>query len=122
MGNPAFLFGISNMGTIIPTSVLRELPSNIGRYNWDVFAVVLEFPINVGYQVTKQLRVFVGYTFLYASKVLRPGDQIDRVVNTTQIPPPLAAGTLIGPARPAFHFKDTDFWAQGINFGLEFRF
>jgi hypothetical protein len=41
-------------------------------------------------------------------------------VDISQIPnfgldvPPVAA-------RPAVPFKDVDFWAQGINFGLEFR-
>jgi putative beta barrel porin BBP7 len=31
-------------------------------------------------------------------------------------------GPPVGPIRPAFTSKDTDFWAQGVNFGLELRF
>jgi hypothetical protein len=54
--------------------------------------------------------------------VVRPGDQIDRVVNPTQLPLSAAASQLIGPARPVPVLRDTDFWAQGINFGVEFRY
>jgi hypothetical protein len=28
----------------------------------------------------------------------------------------------VGPARPAFGFRETDFWAHGVNFGLEFKY
>jgi len=76
----------------------------------------LGFPqlgVNVGYQLTDNVRAFVGYTFLYWNDVLRPGDQIDRVVNTTQSPVNLIGnGLLVGPARPAPIFRESDFWAQ----------
>ena len=54
-------------------------------------------------------------------KKIRPGTAIDRTINFSQSPV-FSTGTLVGPARPAFTFKDSDFWAQGINFGLEFRY
>jgi hypothetical protein len=98
------------------------LPTNIGRYSRDEFAVVPEVVINLGYQVTQHLKASVGYSFLYWSDVSRPGDQIDRTVNPTQIPGPLGNSVLVGPARPTFAFRGTDFWAQGINFGLEFSY
>ena len=50
------------------------------------------------------------------------GDQIDLTVNPTQLATPTGPGTLVGPARPAFQFDGTDFWAQGINFGMELRY
>ncbi len=62
----------------------------------------------------------MGYDFLYWSSVARPGDQIDRTVNSTQIAP--RTGPFTGPARPAFEFKNTDYWAHGVNFGVEFRY
>jgi hypothetical protein len=101
---------------------ILALPSNSGHFHRDDFSVVPEIGLNVGYQVLPHVRVFMGYTFLYWSDVVRPGDQIDRGVNLTQLPSNLTPGTLVGPARPAVLFKDTDFWAQGINFGIEFRF
>ena len=33
-----------------------------------------EIGVNVGYDVTPRLRVQAGYTFLYLSNVVRPGD------------------------------------------------
>lgn len=96
--------------------------SNIGRYSRHEFTYVPEVGFNVGYQVTDCLRAFVGYTFLYWSEVVRPGDQIDRGLNTTQLPTLGGPGSLTGPRRPAFSFNDTSFWAQGINFGVQLRF
>jgi hypothetical protein len=64
----------------------------------------------------------VGYSFLYLSSVVRPGDQIDRVLNVTRIPNFVPGAVPSGPLRPMPLIHDTDFWAQGINFGVEFRF
>jgi hypothetical protein len=109
-----------------PTTVakggLLALPSNIGEFSRDRFAVKPEVGINVGYQVTCHLRAFVGYTFLYLSDAVRPGDQIDLAVNPTQLPTTRPTTGLVGPARPAVLFNDTDFWAQGVSAGLEFRY
>jgi hypothetical protein len=54
--------------------------------------------------------------------VARPGDQIDRTVNPSQVPDVGGPRPLSGPARPLPTFQTADFWTQGINFGLEFRF
>jgi hypothetical protein len=99
-------------------SGLLALPSNIGRFSRDVFSVVPEVGMNIGYQVCDHLRLFVGYNFIYWTHVARPGNLIDPVLNTTQ----QSGGTLTGPARPAFAFHNTDFWAHGVNFGLELRY
>src|SRR5262249_31769774 len=66
---------------------LLALPTNIGRRDRDRFTVVPEVGINVGYNITENLRVFAGYNFLYWSSVVRPENAIDRAVNTTQLPP-----------------------------------
>jgi Putative beta barrel porin-7 (BBP7) len=97
-------------------------PSNIGHFTRDQFAVSPEVDLRVGYQVTRWLRASVGYTFLYINNVIRPGEQIDRVIDANQIPnfgatfPPVS-----GPAHPVVLFNNSDFWAQGIDFGLEIR-
>jgi hypothetical protein len=99
------------------------LPTNIGRYERDDFAFVPELGVTLGYQVTRSLRATVGYTFLYFSDVVRPGDPIDRGVNISQIPAMGTGVPFTGMARPLFPgFDDTEFWAQGVNFGLEFRY
>ncbi len=104
------------------TGGLLALPSNIGHFTRDRFAVVPEIGMKVGYQFGECLRFTVGYDLFYWSRVIRPGGQVDRVVDINQIPnfgviaPPVAG------SRPAVLFKGTDFWAQGISFGVEFRY
>jgi hypothetical protein len=105
-------------GTHLAAGGLLAQTSNIGTFTRDHFTVVPEVGINLGYQVTPRLRAFVGYNFLYWSSVVRPGQQIDRTVNPNLLPPAIPGG----PARPAFAFNGTDFWAQGITFGLLFRY
>jgi hypothetical protein len=97
---------------------LLALPTNIGSYSRNEFAVVPEVGVNLGFWLSNNLIARVGYNFLYWSDVARPGDQVDLGVNPTQLPP----GTLVGPARPSFRFHDADFWAHGVNFALEFRY
>ncbi len=96
---------------------LYSQPSNIGRQTSDPFAVVPEVTFSVGYDVTKNLRLFVGYTFLYISDVARPGNQVFPGVNVSQI-----VGPVTGPTAPVRIFKGSDFWAQGVNFGVEYHF
>jgi hypothetical protein len=102
------------------TGGLLALPSNIGHFDHDEFAVVPEININIGYRLSKCLVAYVGYDFLYWSRVARPGDQIDRVVDTTQIPNFAQSTTPTGVARPAVPFTQSDFWAHGLNVGVEF--
>ena len=101
---------------------LLALPTNMGHHTRDQFALLPQGSLTVGYQVTTYLRAWVGYTFLYCSNVVRPGDQIDRVVNPTLLPISSGPGFALPPSRPAFAFHDSDFWAQGATFGLELRF
>jgi hypothetical protein len=107
----------------LPGGLLAQ-PTNIGSRSSDQFAVVPEVGVRVGYQVTDHVRVFVGYNFLYASNVVRPGDQIDPVVNLRQLPTVFGAPAqpVAGPQRPLPLFRHTDFWAQGVNFGLEIKY
>jgi hypothetical protein len=110
----------SPAGTTVVTPVgFLASASNSGHFTRDVFAVVPEIGINVGWQITTHLRASVGYTFLYCSSVARPGDQVDVGLSGTQLPTDTRFNPGAGPARPAVLLRDTDFWAQGINFALE---
>jgi hypothetical protein len=99
---------------------LLAQPTNIGHYSRDRFSVIPEVGGNISYRLNDHWRAFAGYDFLYWTNVVRPGDQIDRTVNGTQLAP--RTGPFVGPARPAFTFKEGDFWAHGTNIGLEFRY
>jgi hypothetical protein len=96
--------------------------TNQGRYTRDVFAVVPEVTLNLGYQLTPGIRPFFGYNWMYLSNAVRPGNQIDRNINPTQNPVLVPPGTLTGPAAPLANFRSGDFWAQGFNLGLEIRY
>jgi hypothetical protein len=110
-------------GTPIPQNGgVLALASNIGTFTKNRFAVVPEVGLKFGLQVTDHMRIFAGYNFLYLSDVVRPGDQIDRRVNTNQFPSVFGGTTLAQPALPAALFKTTDFWAQGLTAGMEFRY
>jgi len=100
------------------------LPSNIGDHSRTTFAVVPEISLRVGYRITPAASIVLGYTFLYASNVVRPANQIDRTVNTTQSVAysENANTTVSGPARPSFQYNDSAFWAQGLSLGLAYRF
>jgi hypothetical protein len=101
---------------------LLALNSNIGRYSRDSFAVVPELNLHLGYQFTEHIRASIGYDFLYWSSVVRPGDQIDTGLDVNRIP-----NFIVPPGTPtvnrhAVPFKETDFFATGLTFSLEFTF
>jgi len=120
--NGATAFAPSGGAATVQPGGLLAQSSNIGNYSRDVFSAVPQIGVNVGYQITPQVRAYVGYTFMYWSNVVRPGDVIDTGVNTSQLPTAAGPGTLVGPARPSFVFHESDFWAQGINLGIQFNF
>jgi hypothetical protein len=98
-------------------------PSNIGRFNRDEFVVVPEVEVKVGYNVTQRVGLFVGYNLLYMSNVVRANHQVDLLVDDRTNPVNGMFTTLTQTtAFPRPLFSRTDFWAQGINLGLEFRF
>lgn len=111
----------AGVATSVPGGLLAQ-STNMGHFTRNRFAAVPEGTFKVGYQLTDHLRASVGYTFLYLSNAVRPGEQVDRVVNTTQLPTSMGPSPLLGPARPAVILRETDFWAQGLDFGLELRY
>lgn len=108
--------GIGILPVTSPGGLLAQT-SNMGPHTRGMVSFVEEVGVNVGYQFTNHIRGFIGYNFLLWTSVLRPAQQIDPVVNPNLIPPPVSGG----PNRPAFSFNGSDFWVQGINFGLDIR-
>jgi hypothetical protein len=120
-GSTSFLFLGQTTPTVQPGGLLAQA-TNSGRFSQSSFAVVPELGLKLGFNVTPSLRLYVGYSFLYWSDVARPGNQIDPVVNKTQIPSVFGPGVVTNPMRPMFQFRETDFWAHGVSFGLEWRY
>jgi hypothetical protein len=105
-----------NLPPVTSLGGLLAQGTNIGVYERDRLAFIPEVGINLGYDVNPCWRLSAGYSFVYWSNVVLAGNQIDRAVNLSQNP-----GPIVGPARPAFAFHRTDYWAQGLNFGLQYR-
>jgi hypothetical protein len=97
-------------------------PSNIGRFTANPFTLIPSVEVKLYVLLTERLRGFVGYDFLYWNNVIRPGNQIDRNINLAQTGAIFSNGGPSGPALPAAPFARSDFRAQGINVGFEFRF
>jgi hypothetical protein len=97
------------------------LPSNSGHFTRDEFSVVPQVALTLGYQAGQHCRFFLGYDFLYWTKVARPGDQINPMIDTTQVP---SLTNQLNPAavQPQALFVTRDFWAQGVSVGLEVRY
>jgi hypothetical protein len=113
---PVFGTPTAAVGGLLATS------TNIGHPGRTAFALVPEVGLTAGYQCGQYVRFFTGYTFLYWDRVVRPGNQIDSTVNLTQVPIHPSFGPLTGPAQPIVPLQQTDFWAQGLSFGVEIRF
>lgn len=113
--------GPANPGS--PVSGFYAQPTNSGSHSQNVFAVIPEAEIKLGYNITRNIQGFVGYNFLYINNVARPGASIDPNVNPTQVTALGGApGALVGPAAPSFSFNRSDFWAHGLNFGIQFTY
>jgi Putative beta barrel porin-7 (BBP7) len=97
--------------------------SNIGRHATTAFSAVPEAQCQVAYDLSKHLRAVFGYSFLDVTDVVRPGQQIDRNINPTQnVLFGGTGGVLQGAAAPLGTINWSNYWAQGLNFGFQFRF
>ncbi len=96
---------------------LLAMPTNIGRFDRDEFAIVPELNVSMGYDCSKNCTITVGYTFIYWSEVALAGQMIDTTLNPTQL-----TGPLVGPARPSSDFSSDGFWLTGLSIGGSVRF
>ncbi|MBC8872327.1 MAG: BBP7 family outer membrane beta-barrel protein [Planctomycetes bacterium] len=130
MGNMRETLTISGFSSRIPPAGgfhpghgLLAMPTNVGTYVRDDFAIIPEAEFKVICRITKRLEASLGYSFVYWSDVALAGQQIDMsmgqpTVNASQ----LLGGALAGPPNPAFTgIVDTDFWIQALSFGLTFK-
>ena len=97
--------------------------NNSGYFEHSRFSFVPEVDIKIGYQLTKSLSLYTGYTFLFWTNVIRPGNQISRTVDERTIPTAVVFTPGFQAALPAAPtFNQSSFWAQGIVFGLQYRY
>lgn len=100
-------------------------PNNIGHYGKNSFDVLPEINLSLGYHLMEHMSLFAGYNFMVLDKVIRPGDQLNRNINTTQTglaEASRASGSGIanvGPPAPSIVFHHSSLWIQGVNVGLK---
>lgn len=100
---------------------LLAAQTNIGRFTRDRFSVVPELTLNAGYWVTPSVRVFAGYNLLVWTNVIRPGEQIDRVVDVTFVPNGPLMAVPSGMNRPRPTLAPRDLVVNGVQFGVDWR-
>jgi hypothetical protein len=110
----------SQGGSVNLNGGLLALPTNSIPVERNSFSTMPELGVTLGYDLTCNLKARVGYSVVYWSSVMRPGDQIDTNINGTQVPP--TSTGLQGMASPESRAVGSDFWAQGLNVGLDYRY
>jgi hypothetical protein len=98
-------------------SLLFVQPTNAGQYDRNIFAVMPEFILRLGYQLSEKVRATIGYDVFGISNVALPGSAIDARVNpnNTQFIVRGAPSTL---PNPVFTFVGNTWWAQGLTAGI----
>jgi hypothetical protein len=107
-------------GAVVPGGLLSG-PLDAGTHHRNEISWVPEIDLKLGYMITPYIRAYVSYDFLYLFNVLRAGEQSGTqtsgvTVAVAGVPSPITVTT------PAFRFKDSDVWVQGINVGMEIRY
>jgi hypothetical protein len=114
--------GPSTSQVTLPGGLLVQ-QSNAGHQDDNDFAVVPEIELKLGYQIGSHLTLFASYDFLYWSRVVRPGQQINPLLTPGQVPTFNEFGQGgVQPFQPQPTHMTTDFWSHGVGFGLEIRF
>lgn len=123
VSEPGGILAVKGIGTTaVPFSQTPVPVGTLGVQRYNQFVVMPEFSFQLGMQVTSHVRLFASYDWLYINDVVRPGNQIDPVINQRYVPSSPAYGTLAGPNKPSFTLNHTDFVAQGFSVGLEFQY
>ncbi|MFL5330223.1 MAG: BBP7 family outer membrane beta-barrel protein [Gemmataceae bacterium] len=114
---------VTTGGTFTSPAGFLVVGSNSGQQVRDRFAAVPELNLKLAYRLCEHVNVFAAYDILYWSDVVRPGDQVDRVINPLQVPAltggnPTPVAALPGPVRPSNDAIRGDFFAQGVSLGF----
>jgi hypothetical protein len=118
MQQQAILSGSTSNSTQNSGLLVQE-ETNAGTHQRDEFSYMHDTGLKLVYFPTKRVKLSLGYSLMFFSDVLRPGDQIDTAVDSRLFP---AVPAPAGAARPAFQFDSNHFYAHGLNLGLECRF
>jgi hypothetical protein len=116
----------------IPSGFLANT-SNAGVFTRNEFGVIVDLEAKIGVNICYGLSGFLGYDFMVWNRVARPGENISRIVDLTQVPRSPAPIPLGTPGAPSYEHgyrgspvvvpvADDVFWARGVTMGLELRY
>lgn len=86
--------------------------ANLGHGRFQRVAVVPDVQVNIGLVLLPNLRTYLGYNFLYWSSILEPGNMIDTRLDLASQDPKV----------PVNLRNTSEFWAQGLSWGVEWQF
>lgn len=101
------------------SGLLVQQETNAGVWEQDESAYMHDVGAKLTYYPVERLKLSIGYSLMFISDVLRPGDQIDLAIDGRFFPATTAPADA---TRPAFDFDSTHFYLHGINVGLECNF
>ncbi len=116
-GSPLLTYSV--LSPLLVPGPLLALPSNIGRESAHRVTLVPEIAIKSQLVLNSFCSVSMGYSLLYWNKVLCPGDQMSPLVNAGQVP---FQAPVVGALDPKPAFMHTDYFAHGLDFGVQFRY
>ena len=90
--------------------------TNIGTYRRETFVMVPELGLHVGYRLTHQLDLTLGYSMLRLPKVGRVSDTLDRELASN------VSNPLVGEVRPIFTMPESNFTLHSLNLGLQWAY
>lgn len=99
------------------SGLLAQSATNGGTHTRDEFAFAEDISFKLAYRPIERLKLTLGYSLMYWSDVLRPGDQINLQVDSRLFPDPTFPAT-----QPAFDFNSTHLIVHGLTFGGELKF
>lgn len=92
--------------------------TNLGRHEQDTFGGLTELGLKLRCDLGCHWRASLGYSLLYWYYLARAGEQIDATLSVGDLPPSQVHDGLYS----SFRFNTSGFWAQGLDFGIEYRF
>jgi hypothetical protein len=93
------------------TDGLLVAATNQGTFEDSRFTTIPEFSARYTHHLNDALDFSVGYSFLYWSHAVQPGNQIDLNVDSTG-----------NSGQPAMPFKINNYWAQSLSMGITLRY
>jgi hypothetical protein len=101
---------------------LLAVGSNSGRFFRNQFTYLPETTATLSWQCFPCMRIQAGYNLTYWPNVQRPGTEISRTVNLSQVPTSASFNPTATATSPSFVFKDSNFLIQDLSLGVVFSF